>query len=219
MSKETPVLVAKKREKLGTRYTRRMRDAGQMPANVYGHGAAPLAIALDSREILNALKKGTHVLELKFDDGKSDTVLVKDLQFGYLGDNVIHLDLARVNLDEVVKVKVHLTFVGAPEASRKPGAILVHEMAEIEISCKVRAIPEEIKVDLSTMGETLTVAQIKLPAGVAAVSDPDHIVCRVEVVKEEAAAEATPAEGKAEPEVLTAKKEEAAPAADAAKKK
>ena len=46
MSKETPVLVAKKRDKLGTRYSRRLRAAGQLPANLYGHGSQPMPIGL-----------------------------------------------------------------------------------------------------------------------------------------------------------------------------
>jgi large subunit ribosomal protein L25 len=152
------------------------------------------------------------VLSLKFEDGQTDTVLVKDLQFGFLGDNVIHMDLARVNLDETVTVKVHLSFIGTPEAAKKPGAILVHDMPEIEVSCKVRDIPEEIKIDLSHMGDALTVAELKLPAGIAAASDPQAIVCRIEMVMEEAAAEAATPEAKAAPEVLTAKKEEGAEA-------
>lgn len=217
MSKETPVLVAKKREKLGTRYSRRLRATGQLPCNLYGHGSAPVAISVEEHATIYALKNGAHVLALRFDDGSTDTVLVKDLQFGYLGDNVIHMDLARVNLDEVVTVKVHLTFVGTPEAAKKPGAIVVHGMPEIEVSCKVRDIPEEIKTDLSHMeGETLTVGQLKLPAGVTAAGDAGAAVIRIEYMKEEAAAAeaAAPAAGAA-PEVLTAKKEEGA---DAAKK-
>jgi large subunit ribosomal protein L25 len=213
MSKETPILVAKKRDKLGTRYSRRLRAAGQLPCNLYGHGSAPVAISVEEHATMYALKHGAHVLALKFEDGTTDTVLVKDLQFGYLGDNVIHMDLARVNLDEVVTVKVHLTFVGTPEAAKKPGAIVVHDMPEIEVSCKVRDIPEEIKIDLSHMGDALTVAELKLPAGIAAASDPEAIVCRIEMVmEEEAAAEAATPDAKAAPEVLTAKKEEGAEA-------
>lgn len=219
MSKETPTLVATKRDRLGSRYAKRLRAAGQLPANLYGHGAAPVAIALEERALLHALKHGTHVLNLAFADGGTDTVLVKDLQFGYLGDNIIHLDLARVNLDELVTVKVHLTFVGTPEAAKRPGTILVHDMSEIDVRCKVRDIPEEIKVDLSHMGDTLTVADLKLAAGLEAATEGDHIVCRVQVVKEEAAAsEAAAVEGKTEPEVLTAKKEDSAADGDKAKK-
>jgi large subunit ribosomal protein L25 len=210
MSKETPVLVAKKRDKLGTRYTRRLRAAGELPANLYGHGSEPLPISLNEHATLYALKKGAHVLALKFEDGATDTVLVKDLQFGYLGDNVIHMDLARVNLDEVVTVKVHLSFVGQPEAAKKPGAIIVYDMPDIELSCKVRDIPEEIKTDLSQLaGEALTVGMLKLPAGVTAVAGKDETILRIQIMKEEAAAgeAAAPAAGAA-PEVLTAKKEE-----------
>ena len=215
MSKETPSLVAKKRDRLGTRYARRLRAAGQLPANLYGHGTAPTPISLSEHDTLYALRHGAHVLELKFEDGATDTVLVKDLQFGYLGDNVIHLDLARVNLDEVVTVKVHLSFVGSPESAKRPGAIIVHDMPEIEVSCKVRDIPEEIKVDLSHMaGDTLTVGQLKLPAGVTAASESGAFVLRVQIVKEEVAAtpEAAAPAAAAAPEVLTAKKEEGADA-------
>ena len=210
MSKETPVLVAKKRDKLGTRYTRRLRAAGELPANLYGHGSEPLPISLNEHSTLYALKKGAHVLALKFEDGATDTVLVKDLQFGYLGDNVIHMDLARVNLDEVVTVKVHLSFIGQPEAAKKPGAIIVYDMPDIELSCKVRDIPEEIKTDLSQLaGEALTVGMLKLPAGVTPVAGKDETILRIQIMKEEAAAgeAAAPAAGAA-PEVLTAKKEE-----------
>jgi large subunit ribosomal protein L25 len=210
MSKETPVLVAKKRDKLGTRYTRRLRAAGELPANLYGHGSEPLPISLNEHATLYALKKGAHVLALKFEDGATDTVLVKDLQFGYLGDNVIHMDLARVNLDEVVTVKVHLSFVGQPEAAKKPGAIIVYDMPDIELSCKVRDIPEEIKTDLSQLaGEALTVGMLKLPAGVTPVAGKEETILRIQIMKEEAAAgeAAAPAAGAA-PEVLTAKKEE-----------
>jgi large subunit ribosomal protein L25 len=211
MSKETPTLVATKRDRLGSRYAKRLRSAGQLPANLYGHGTEPVAIAVNERDVLYALKHGAHVINLKFEDGATDTVLVKDLQFGYLGDNVIHLDLARVNLDEQVTIKVHLTFVGTPEAAKRPGAIVVHDMPEIEVRCKVRDIPEEIKVDLSSMGDVLTVGDLKLAANLEAASDPEAIVCRIQVMKEEeVAAEAATAEGKAEPEVLTAKKEDAA---------
>lgn len=220
MSKETPTLVATKRDRLGSRYAKRLRAAGQLPANLYGHGSAPMAIALSEHETLYALKHGAHVLNLKFEDGATDTVLVKDLQFGYLGDNVIHLDLARVNLDEVVTVKVHLTFVGTPESAKRPGAILVHDLPQVDIRCKVRDIPEEIKVDLSHMGETFTVGDLKLAAGLESADPKETVICRVEMVKEEeVAAEAAATEGKAEPEVLTAKKEEApAEGADKAKK-
>lgn len=209
MAHETPTLEATRRERLGTRYARRIRSAGKLPAVIYGHGTSPIAVALDEKSTLTALRHGSHVINVKL-DGAVETCLVKDLQFGYLGDNVIHLDLARVNLDEVVTVNVGLHFVGAPEAAKKAGNIVTHDLAQIEVRCKVRDIPEDIRIDLSVVmtGTLLTVGEIKLPAGVTAVDSPTTIVCRVQTVAEEAGGEAAAVEGGAAPEVLTAKKDE-----------
>ncbi|MFO0829993.1 MAG: 50S ribosomal protein L25 [Phycisphaerales bacterium] len=213
MAHETPTLEAKHRERMGSRYAKRLRDAGGLPAVIYGHGAAPLAVTLDSKATVTALRHGQHVVNVKIEGGTTETCLVKDLQFGYLGDDVIHVDLARVNLDEVVTVNVMMHFVGTPEAAKKAGNIVTHDLAQLEVRCKVRDIPEEIRVDLAMLmqGTTLTLGEIKLPAGVTPTHPADTVVCRIQTVAEHVeVGEAAPAgaEAPAAPEVITAKKEE-----------
>jgi large subunit ribosomal protein L25 len=221
MAHDVPTLDATRRDRLGSRYTKRLRASGRLPAVIYGHGAAPASVSLDERETLAALRHGSHVLNVRL-DGAAETCLIKDLQFGYLGDNVIHLDLARVNLDEVVTVKVSLHFTGAPEAAKKAGNIVTNDLQELMISCKVRDIPEDVRIDLSMVmkGDVLTVSELKLPAGVVAATGPDTIVCRVTQVTEEAAVgeAAAPAEGAA-PEVAGEKKDGAAAPAKEGKEK
>ncbi len=219
MSHEVPVLEAQPRERLGSRYTKRLRATGQMPAVIYGHGGAVVSVAVDEKLILSALRRGLHVFEVKT-AGKSETCLVKELQFGWLGDNVIHVDFSRVNLDEVVTVSVALNFIGTPESAKRPGSVLTHDISELQVRCKVRDIPESIRIDLTHMpGDILTVAELKLAPGVTAVSNPHAALARVVVVVEEAAGEAVAGAVVAAPEVLTAKKEEGAvaPAGDAKK--
>jgi large subunit ribosomal protein L25 len=223
MSKNTPTLKAAPREQLGSRYAKRMRAAGHLPAVLYGHGTKPMSITLDAKETISTLKHGAHVVQLAIEGGATETCLVKDLQFGWMGDNVIHVDLARVDLDEVVTVKVRLQFVGVPESAKKPGAVLTHDVTELMIKCKVRDIPEDIRVDLAGVtADVYTVGEFKLAAGLTAVTDPHAALARVVTVAEEVEGEAAaPTAGAAEPEVLTAKKdkegEAAAPAAGAAK--
>ncbi|MCE9618699.1 MAG: 50S ribosomal protein L25 [Planctomycetes bacterium] len=208
MSKTTPTLQAQTRERLGTRYTKRLRATGKLPAILYGHGSKPLPLQLDAKQTLHSLKAGAHVLNIALEGGTTETCLVKELQFGWLGDDVIHLDLTRVNLDEVVKVKVHLNYFGQPESAKKPGAVLTHDVTELEVSCKVRDIPEEIRIDLTHMkGDLLTVGEFKLPEGLTAITDSHTAYARVIIVQEELAAEAVAPTGAAEPEVLTAKKD------------
>jgi large subunit ribosomal protein L25 len=215
MKHKTPEVNVKPRDKTGTLHTRRLRSHGRLPGVIYGHKQDPLAISVDEKEILNHLSHGAHVMELKIEGGSKETVLVKDLQFGYLGDNVIHVDFARVDLEEEVTVQVHLNFRGKPLAAEKDGAILSHAMTELEVICRVNAIPEEIRVDLTVMGEDtrFTVGQLILPPGVRATANPDALVTQVTFIKQEeevAVGEEAEVAGAdaGEPEVITEAKDE-----------
>lgn len=205
MAKEVPTIEATHRDRLGSRYSKRLRAAGRLPAVIYGHGSEPLSVHVDEKIAVGALKRGLHVMNLTI-GGTTETCLVKDLQFGYLGDDVIHMDLARVNLDEVVTVTVSLEFFGAPEAAKKSGTVVVHELADIQVRCKVRDIPEHVRVDMTTMtGETFTAGDLKFAPGTELATDPHAVIVRVQTVKEEAAAEAaTPGAAAAAPAAAAA---------------
>ena len=205
---QTPTIEVKARERTGSRYCRRLRAQGRLPGVIYGHKREPLSVSVDTKEMLSHLQQGTHVLSLVVDGTrKAETCLVKDLQFGYLGDTVIHVDFARVNLDEEVRVHVQLKFVGTPAAAQKAGAILSHDLTDLEVICRVSHIPEEIKVELESMEDRtmLTIGDLTLPDGIRAASDPGTPVAHVSYVhREEAVAEeveVTPAT--TEPEVIT----------------
>ena len=212
---KTPSITATTRERTGSRYAQRLRKQGRLPAVIYGHETDPVSISVDEKEMLIHLKHGTHVLSLNVEGGSKETCLVKELQFGYLGDNVIHVDFARVDLDEEVNVHVHLNFVGEPASARKTGAILSHDLTELEVVCRVNEIPVEIKVDLNLMEEAtvLTVSQVPLPPGLRATTNPGTPVAHISFVhKEEAVGEEVEVvPGAEEPEVITeAKPDEAA---------
>lgn len=185
MSKETPILAASKRERTGSRYARRLRAAGKLPAVVYGHGIDPLSIFLDETETIRHLTEGAHVVELNIDGNDPETCLVKDLQFGWLGDNVIHIDLTRVDLDEIVSVNVKLNFTGTSEAAKQTGSILTYDTVDLEVRCKVRDIPEEIIVNLDEMEESLNVGELTMPENVEAVPTPETLVCHIVFKAEE----------------------------------
>jgi large subunit ribosomal protein L25 len=213
MKYETPTVAAQVRERTGSRYAQRLRKVGRLPAVIYGHKTDPMAVSVDEKEILTHVRHGAHVLNLAIEGGKTQTCLVKDLQFGYLGDNVIHVDFARVNLAEKVTVHVHLAFVGTPEAAQHAGAILKHDHTELTIRCKVSDIPEEIKVDLSKMhGTHLTAGEIELPPGLQLAEDEGDIIASVSFLKKQVeVGEEAEVEAEAEePEVISEARAEGA---------
>ena len=199
MSNETPTLPAERRERHGSRYAQRLRKSGRLPAVMYGHGSDPMSISVNAKETLAHLHHGNHVFNISIDGGSSETCLVKDLQFGYLGDDVIHVDFARVDLDEKVKVLIHLDFHGTPIAGQKGGAIVVHDLTELEIECAVRNIPEGLRVDLDGFDEVVHVSDLPLPEGVVAVTPGDTLVLHVQAPVGEADGDETTAEESSEP--------------------
>ncbi len=215
MSQNTPVLTAKRRERVGTRYCNRLRRAGGLPAVVYGHGEAPVAISLDATDALLHVGKGEKVFKIHLEgDGDPQVVLLKELQFDHLGTSIVHADFARVDLDETVEVKVPIHLVGEAVGLKTAGAILMHPNNEVEIECRVLNLPEFLEVDVSALeaGHALHASDIALPLPtMKLLTDPDAIIAQIVVQTHTEVAEAAPAEAAAapaQPEVITERKKE-----------
>ena len=204
MAHETPVVKVEVRDKTGTTYARRLRKSGRLPATIYSKETDPISVSVNEIEILRYLHDGNHVMELDNGDGTPATVLVKDLQFGYLGDNLIHLDFARVNLKQVVTVTMTLEFTGQPISATAAGAVLEVPRPQIEIECMVKDIPDSIKVDLTTVESVFTIGDLDLPDGVRAILDPERHIAHVTIVQEEIVQDVEAVEGEeATPEVIS----------------
>jgi large subunit ribosomal protein L25 len=216
MATQAPNITAKKRAELGSRANKRLRDAGHLPGVIYGHKEAVIPVTLPRKEVVNHLNHGAHVFDLAL-DGKSEKVLVKEVQYDHLGLEVIHVDFARVSLDETVEVTVPLELKGTPKGEEE-GAVLQQIVSELELECRVTDIPEKIIHNVTEMAKdsVLYIKDLKLPPGVRALQDQDLVVAMVKEIEEEAPAEVVEAEAAAEPEVIGRKKEEGEEAAAAA---
>lgn len=215
MHENSPILTAKKRERLGSRYSARIRQQGGLPAIVYGHQQEPTPISLDARDALSHIAKGEKVFRLQLDgNGEAETVLLKDVQFDHLGTRIIHCDLARVSLTERVHVTVPVRLLGDAIGLKTAGAILLHPTGELEIECVVTDIPEFIELNIAGLevGQAITAADVTLPSpSMKLLTDSHAIVAQISVqtTGAEPSAEAAAVEGAAaSPEVLTAKKKE-----------
>jgi len=211
MSDENPTLVAKNRERVGSRYAKRVRETGGLPAVVYGHKQDPQPITLDFRDAVSHIKKGEKVFSMDI-EGKSEFVLLKDIGYDYLGTNIIHADFARVNLDERVDTRAHLKFVGDAVGLKNAGAILMHAVSELALNCLVTNLPDEIEVDVTDLdvGGMIKAGEIKLPKStMVLLTDPETVVAQIVVqVEQDDSAEASTVEGGSEPEVIAEKKDE-----------
>jgi len=201
-------VVAFARKELGTGASRRQRIAGLTPGIVYGGTAAPVNISLDHNALYHALKKEafhSSILDLEV-DGKVEKVLLRDFQVHAYKQIVLHADFQRVDAKQKLHTKVPLHFVNADisPAVKLSSAVISHVTSELDISCLPADLPEFIEVDLATLeaGNSIHLADIKLPKGVSAVQhggedNPTIATAAIPAGKVEAADEAAP-EGDAE---------------------
>ena len=188
----------------GSSSSRRLRSEGRIPAVVYGQGMDPLSISVDRRE-LRAAVSGSAGLNTILDltiDGEMYPSIIKDAQRHPVRLNIEHLDFIQVDLNAAIVVTVPIHMTGEAKEVSDNSGLIDQIMTELDVSTTPRNIPDEIVYDVSEMNmdSTITVADLTLPAGVTATSDPDSAVITVSIMRtpvldEEAAlAEAAAAE-------------------------
>ncbi|MBB2978281.1 large subunit ribosomal protein L25 [Paraburkholderia tropica] len=168
-------VIAFERNLQGTGASRRLRIAGKTPGIVYGVGSEPQLVELDHNALWHALKKESFhssILELEV-AGKSQQVLLRDVQYHPFRQLVLHVDFQRVDPNKKIHTKVPLHFMNQETnpAVKLGGAIISHVLAEIEVVCLPGQLPEFLEVDLAKIeaGQSLHAKDITLPAGVTLV--------------------------------------------------
>jgi large subunit ribosomal protein L25 len=195
-------LKANVRERTGSKEAERLRKQGRIPAVVYGHKQEPVAVSVDSHDFVEGLHHGHRLIDLQV-GRKRQKLLIKDLQYDHLGKEIIHVDLMRVDVSEMVKVTVPIELKGSAKGTHEGG--IIGEYADhLEIECKVTDIPESIVVSVKEIkvGDLLHAGDIELPEGLKLVSDPSTLVVSCSLVAAAKSTEELEAEVPVAPEVI-----------------
>ena len=173
------------RDKKGTSSARRIRLKDQIPAILYHSGLDALSLSVDKKELYKALKTGQVIFEVKIKD-ENQFVLVKDVQYHPVNDNIMHVDFQKVKEDEKISLEVPLRIEGEAEGV-KAGGILVQIVSTITVQCKPTTVPEALIIDVTNLelNSSLSVKDIELAADVEIMTDEDLAVVSVQEPKEE----------------------------------
>ena len=214
-----PSLAVEERPERGSRATRRLRRAGYVPGIVYGAGTEPTAFKVGARDLRLALQDGSAVIDLSVGSGRARPVIVKDEQRHPVRDDLLHIDLLQVRLDEKIHATVSVELEGTDDAPGvREGGVLEHVTRELNIEALPTDIPERVMVDVSGLevAGTMALAEVPAPSGVGFLDDPDETVIatitapsqvelpeeleeETELVGEEAVVTDVPAEGEGQP--------------------
>ncbi len=177
-----------KRTALG-KASKELLKKGEMPATVYGPKQEAISITVPVRAFQKVWKQGgeSTVVILKGLGDEKET-LIQEVSFDPISDLPRHADFYAIEKGKKVRVGVPIEFVGTSPAVKELGAVLLKVMHELEIEVMPKDLPHVIEVDiapLATMGSSLNVKDLKLPAGVTCLNNADEVVAMASEVKEE----------------------------------
>ena len=217
----------------GKNESRRLRKNGRIPAILYGAYKGPVALAVNPKEVIRILHSKTGhntIFNVSF-AGETTSAMIVDWQFDPVKDDLLHVDLKRIDLDKRLRVSVPVLTHGDPKGVKQQDGLLEIVTREIEIECLPDEIPEHFVLDVTELliGQSLRASDVLLTGPMKLFSPPDSVIAHVVALRAEAApvaeAAAAPEAAEAaaptsEPEVIKkGKKEEEAEAEAKAKKK
>jgi large subunit ribosomal protein L25 len=183
-----PTLDVEARSERGTRANKRLRREGYVPGVVYGgKGGDCTSFKVNALTLRHVLVDGSALIDLKV-DGKTRPVIVKDRQQHPVRDELLHIDMLEVRLDEKIQTQVSVHLEGSEEAPGiKEGGVLEHVTHQLNIEALPTDIPEAIHVDVSGLeiAATMHLSEITAPQGVTFLDDPEETILATVVVPTE----------------------------------
>ena len=210
-----------RRENKGTAHARRLRRAGSVPAILYGLGRPNADLTIGLEELERFLHTGSRLVELRLGE-KAQQAILREVQHHPITDEILHVDLLRIDKDHEIEAQVPLEYKGIPKGLTE-GGVFEPVLSDVMVRCTPARLPKVIVVDVSglKLNDAILVKDLPLPEGVVVLkAKPEahaaHCV-PVKIVVLEAPAAAAEGAVPAEPERIGGKKpEEEAPGAEGA---
>jgi large subunit ribosomal protein L25 len=175
-------LKAERREGSGKGVARKLRAAGRVPAVVYGHGKDTVAISVDAKDLYHVLHTGagTNVLIDLVVDGRDNLAMPREIQRDHIRGQFKHVDFLIVSRTEKIAIDVPVRVIGESPGV-KAGGVLEHHLWDLHVECLPGDVPEAIDADVSELavGDSLKVADLVPPKGVAILTPADESVVAV----------------------------------------
>ncbi len=178
-------LKAEERKVLGKK-VKNLRKEGVLPAHVFGKGVEGEVVSVNEKEFLKIFHQAgeTGLIDLKIGAEKIRPVLIREVQYNPVTDDLIHIDFYQVNLLEKVKVSVPIVQIGeGPESIKLGEAIILQTLSEVEVEALPSDLPEKLEVDVTGLKEiddAITVGQLGYDHDKITVSvDPEEIVVKL----------------------------------------
>ncbi len=199
------------RTEFGKSATRQLRSEDKVPAVIYG-GAKEINFSAPATAFKNIIYTPDFMLADISIEGNSYKCVLKDLQFGKVSDQLIHVDFLELVPAKKVTVNIPLKFTGVPQGVKEGGKLVV----KIK-SLKVKTLPKnllehiEVNIDDLKLNENIRVQDVK-PENMEVMNSPRIPIASVTMTRQLKQEESKVAPAAAAVDVKAAPAPEAKPA-------
>jgi len=185
MAQQYKQLNLMERKEKGGRSSRILRKNGIIPANYYYKGEENLNISVVELELLKSLRSGHRIFEVNL-KGSTQYVMLKEIQYHPVTDDIVHIDLMRIRRDEKMTISVSLVLEGTA-AGVKEGGIVMQNLNDIEISCLPADVPEQLAIDISDLelNASLNVEDLEVSEKLEVLTSDELTIVSCQLPKEE----------------------------------
>ncbi len=199
--------------KLVGKKVNQVRQAGEIPAVLYGHQTDNLNLKINRLDFEKIFVKAgeSTIIDLIIGQEAPKKVLIADVWYHPVKQQVFHIDFKQIRMDEKLTAHVGLNFVGESLAVKEKDGVFVHNINELEIRCLPGDLIHQVEVDISrlkTFDDIITVADLNIPKNIEIIGhEPEDVVATVARPREEEPEPAPVEEEAAEGEEAPAKGE------------
>lgn len=186
---ETISLSVSSREVLG-KSVKQLRKNGLLPANIYGRDYPSQAITVPALEFQRVYKQAgeTKVVYITIEDQKEQVpCLIRLVQKHPVSDEMLHVDLLKINLKQKIETEVPLEYTGVSPAEKK-GAVLIYNLDSITIEALPTDIPEHVTINLESVaeeGDLIKVSDLTVDGNYTFITEPETVIVQATAHREE----------------------------------
>lgn len=172
-----------------TTSTASLRANGQVPGVVYGPKQEPITIAVDAIRFDKVCGEAGESTIVNLDGlGEDLEVLIKDVEFNPVKQEVLHVDFYAIERGKEMTVTVPIDFVGEAPVVKSQVGTVTKALQEISVTCRPSKLPSEITVDISVLTDVdsqIHVSDLPVLEGVTYEAESNDVVAVVSASKEE----------------------------------
>jgi large subunit ribosomal protein L25 len=201
-------IAVKRRTSIGKNACKKLRKTGMIPAIIYGHKKEVYAIEINKEEFKALLDKNEKVFNLILEDDVHENVIIKEISYDTFGENMLHIDFYRIDLNAKVEIAVPIHYIGIPIGTQN-GGVWEKNLLQLEVTCLPIHIPEKISVNVEKLDirMNIRVHDLKIAPELEITNDPEAIITIVHAPKVDEEEEISE-DSATEPERITKSREE-----------